>query len=94
MKLRWLCKSASSWEDGDCPAMYLGEDPTLMVGQGKFLDPATAAELRHVASDESALVYPTEMVLRAAALVLAEHGRPAMLAEVEAFLAAQAESAG
>jgi len=29
------------------------------------------------------------MVLRAAALVLAEHGRPAMLAEVETFLDGQ-----
>src|SRR5687767_3545482 len=76
MKLHWLCKSADSRKDGDCPAMYLGEDPALMVGQGKVLDARTAAELHHVAPDEGGLLYPTEMVLRAAALVLAEHGRP------------------
>jgi len=89
MKLHWLCRSADSRKEGDCPAMYLGEDPNLMVGQGKFLDSATAAELRHVAADEGGLAFPTEMVLRAAALVLAEHGRPAMLAEVETFLDGQ-----
>lgn len=91
MKLHWLCKSAESRKEGDCPAMYLADDPTRMVGQGKILDASTAAELRHVAPDEGGLEFPTEMVLRAAALVLAEHGRPAMLAEVEAFLAEHAE---
>jgi hypothetical protein len=77
-------------DEGDCPAMYLAEDPTRMVGQGKLLDAVTAGQLRHVAPDEGGLEFPTEMVLRAAALVLAEHGRPAMLAEVEAYLAGQA----
>lgn len=33
---------------------------------------------------------PAETLLRAAGLYLAEHGRPAMLAEVQAFLAAEA----
>lgn len=89
MKLRRLCKSADSREEGDCPAMYLGADPVTMVGQGKRLDDATAAELRDVATDEYAVAIPTETVLRAAALVLAEQGRPAMLAEVKAFLAEQ-----
>ncbi|MGI5126548.1 hypothetical protein ACQEVB_06985 [Pseudonocardia sp. CA-107938] len=90
MKLHWLCKSELSRKEGQCPAMYLGENKKVMVGQGKLLDAETAAELRHVASDEGGLAFPTEMMLRAAALVLAEHGRPAMLAEVEAFLAEQA----
>lgn len=69
--------------------MYLSEDPTVMVGQGKFLDDVTAAELCDVAVDEGGVALPIETVLRSAALVLAEHGRPAMLAEVEAFLAEQ-----
>lgn len=38
---------------------------------------------------ERGLAFPTEMALRAAALVLAEHGRAAMLGEVDAFLAGQ-----
>jgi hypothetical protein len=58
-----------------------------MVGQDKHLDAETTAELRHVADDEAGIALPTETVLRAAALFLAEHGRPAMVAEVEAFLA-------
>lgn len=66
--------------------MYLG-DPAVMVAQGKRLDAATAAELRDVAVDEAGVAIPTETVLRAAALVLAEHGRPAMLSEVAEFLA-------
>lgn len=86
MRLRWICKSAGSRDEGDCPAMYLAEDPTYMVGQGRQLDDATIAELANVADDEAALLYPTEMILRAAALVLAEHGRPDMLSEVESFL--------
>jgi hypothetical protein len=90
MKLRYLCKSNESRTQNDCPAMYIAEDPAVMVGQGKLLDPATAAELRHVAADEAGVAIPTETVLRSAALVLAEHGRPAMLDEVEAFLSDQA----
>jgi hypothetical protein len=35
---------------------------------------------------EGAVRLPTETLLRAAALILAEHGRPAMLAEVQDFL--------
>jgi len=89
MKLRRLCKSAESTAEGKCPAMYLADDPTVMVGQGTHLDAATAAEMRDVAAEEGGLAFPTETVLRAAALVLAEHGRPAMRAEVEEFLAGQ-----
>ena len=86
MKLRRLCKSASSDELDRCPAVYVAEEPTTMVAQGKHLDAATTAELRHVGADESGVAMPTETVLRAAALFLAEHGRPAMMAEVQAFL--------
>jgi hypothetical protein len=89
MKLRRICKSGDSHADGECPAMYLGEDPTMMVCQGTMLDGDTSAELRDVAADEIGLILPTETVLRAAALVLADHGRPAMIAEVEAFLHAR-----
>ena len=86
VKLRRLCKSADSFPQGDCSAMYVSDDPATMVGQGKVLDTGTAAELLDVAEDERAVAIPTETVLRAAALLLAENGRPAMTAEVEAFL--------
>ncbi len=87
MRLRRLRKADISRDENDCPAMYLAEDPTMMVGQGKILDVDTTAELRNVAADEGAHLYPTELVLRAAAQVLAENGRPAMVEEVEDFLA-------
>lgn len=87
MRLRRLCKSGSSGERDECPAVYVGAEPATMVAQGKQLDAATAAELRHVAPDEDGVALPTETVLRAAALFLAERDRPAMLAEVQDFLA-------
>jgi hypothetical protein len=67
--------------------MYLAEDPAMMVGQGTMLDAPTRAHLRNVAPVEDAVALPTETVLRAVGLFLAEQGRPSVLAEVEAFLA-------
>lgn len=87
MRLRRLCKSNTSDKYEQSPAMYIAETPTLMVAQGWELDDATSAELVEVAPNESGVSLPTETVLRAAALFLAEHGRPAMRAEVESFLA-------
>ncbi|MDQ2708667.1 MAG: hypothetical protein M3Z25_13955 [Actinomycetota bacterium] len=87
MKLTRLCKSAESGTREDCPAMYVADDPTVMVGQGTKLDPDTAAELLDRAVDEDGVAIPTETVLRAAGLFLAAHGRPGIAAEVEAFLA-------
>lgn len=92
MKLRRLNKSEDSRGEDHCPAMYLADDPAWMVCQGRHLDAETAGELHHVAPDEGGLAVPTETVLRAAALVLAEHDRLAMLAEVEAFLAERQEA--
>lgn len=89
MRLRWLCKSEDSVPQGQCPAMYIADDPAVMVSQGKVLDEATTSEMRDLADDERGVAIPTETVLRAAALVLSENGRPSMLAEVEAFLAEQ-----
>lgn len=86
MKLRRLCKSVESIPQGQCSAMYLADDPATMVGQGKVLDPDTEAELLDLADDERGVAIPTETVLRAAALVLAEAGRPTVSAEIEAFL--------
>ena len=91
MKLRRICKSAESVPEGKCPAVYIGDDPTVMVCQGTHPDDATRAELVDVAHNEAGVVVPTETVLRAAARVLAEDGRHAMVTEVEAFLAARAE---
>lgn len=87
MKLRRLCKSISSRVQGDCPAVYVAEDPARMVTQGAILDAATIAELLDIGVNEAAVELPTETVLRAAALFLASQGRPAMVAEVEVFLA-------
>lgn len=87
--LRRLCKAASSFPDDDCPAVYLGDDPTVMVAQGTLLDPAEVAELRDLAEDEIAVTIPTETVLRAVGLFLAEQGRPGVLADVKAYLATE-----
>ncbi|MFF1819291.1 hypothetical protein ACFVWG_18470 [Kribbella sp. NPDC058245] len=89
MKLTRICKSADSQVAGQCPAIYVADTPAVMVSQGKRLDPQTTAELRDVADDETAVEIPTETLLRAAGLFLAERGRPAVAAEVEAFLAAE-----
>jgi hypothetical protein len=87
MKLTRLCKSGDSVNESLCPAMYLADDPTMMVSQGKRLDPETTAQLRDLANDEIAHLIPTETVLRAAALVLAAHGRAALAAEITASVA-------
>lgn len=88
MALRRLCKSSSSGQKGECPAVYVSDDPARMIAQGVILDTDTTAELQKVAIDEAGVALPTETVLRAAALFLAEQGRPAMLAEVRDYLAA------
>lgn len=87
MKLRRLNKYEESVPDRKSPAMYVAEDPDFMVGQGWNLDDETTAELRDVDTNESGVLMPTETVLRGVAMLLAEHGHPAMRAEVEAFLA-------
>jgi hypothetical protein len=86
MALRRLCKSGTSTREDDCEAVYVSR-PTKMVAQGKILDAETAREMRNVAPDEDGVELPIETVLRAAAIFLAEQGRPAMLAEVTDFLA-------
>lgn len=88
MRLRRLCKDGNSTDEDECPAIYLAEDPAVMVAQGKLLDAPTMADLQNLAPDEIAAALPTETVLRAAALFLAEQGRPAMGTEVEDFLMA------
>ncbi|WP_028926201.1 hypothetical protein [Pseudonocardia acaciae] len=87
MKLTRLCKAADSLRVQDCPAMYLDEDPGMMVGQGKRLDEDATAQLLHLGEDEAGVAIPTETVLRAAALVLTAHGRTELGAEIETFVA-------
>lgn len=95
MRLRRLCKSGDSRIEGDCPAVYVDDDdPAVVAAQGPLLDGADAAGLRDVAAHERGISLPTETLLRAAALVLAEAGRPAMIEEVEAFLAHRIGRAG
>lgn len=93
MALRRLCKSGSSGLTENCPAVYVADDPARMVAQGPVLDTVELAELQQRAADETGVVLPTETVLRAAALFLAERGRPAMLAEVRDYLAGAGRAA-
>jgi hypothetical protein len=87
MGLRRLCKAASSTEVRDCPAIYVDADPAWMVGQGKRLDATATGQLLDLAADEVASRIPTETILRAAGLFLAERGHPGVLAEIESYLA-------
>lgn len=87
-KLRRICKTTGSTTQGQCPAMYAVEGRyDLMVGQGKDLDADTAAELVERADDESGVLIPTETVLRAAALFLADRGRADIMMNIDGFLA-------
>jgi hypothetical protein len=86
--LKRLCKAANSIGQGDCPAMYLDlDDLTWMVGQGPRLDDAATRELLESAPEEVGVRIPTETVLRAVGLFLADRGHPGVLAEVETYLA-------
>jgi hypothetical protein len=87
MPLRRICKSGNSTREEDCPAVYLEKPPTTAVAQGLLLTPEEVAELQQLGEGEGAVRLPTETLLRAAALILAEHGLTATLAEVEDFLA-------
>jgi hypothetical protein len=87
MPLRRICKSGTSGDDDDCPAVYLEKPATTSVAQGPLLGSEDMAELQQLGAGEGAVRLPTETLLRAAALILAEHGRPAMQAEVKDFLA-------
>lgn len=95
MRLRRLCKSGNSRIEGDCPAVYVvDDDPAMMVAQGRLLEGPSAVDLRELAADERGVSLPAETVLRAAALMLAEAGRPGMLEEVASFLASRTDRAG
>jgi hypothetical protein len=86
--LKRLCKAANSVAQGDCEAMYVDlEDLAWMVGQGRLLDSEASAELLDRAPDEAGVRIPTETVLRAVGLFLADRGHPEVLADVEAYLA-------
>lgn len=88
MTLKRLCKAANSVAQGDCEAMYVDlEDLAWMVGQGRLLDSEASAELLDRAPDEAGVRIPTETVLRAVGLFLADRGHPEVLADVEAYLA-------
>lgn len=86
MKLRRLCKSEDSVPQGKCPAVYIADDPSVVVAQGKILDDPTTTELLDLADDERGVALPTETVLRAAALILAERGRSDVVHTVEEVL--------
>jgi hypothetical protein len=86
--LKRLCKAANSIGQGDCPAMYLDlEDLAWMVGQGPMLESEATAELLERSAEEVGVRIPTETVLRAVGLFLAERGHPGVVDAVEAYLA-------
>jgi hypothetical protein len=92
MRLRKLAKDSNS-PTGDCPALYVADgDSAVMVAQGKLLDDHTTGELEDLAANETAVRVPTETVLRAAGRLLAEHGRPSVADEIEAYLAEHGQS--
>ena len=86
MKLRRLRKAEDSHPQGQCPALYLTEDPAWMVAQGKILDSATFQQMEERADDESGVLLPTETAIRSIGLLLAEAGRPDLAADIEAVL--------
>ena len=72
----------------ECPAVYVSDTTaSVMVALGRTLSADVLATLLNLAHDETAVEIPTETVLRAAGLYLADHGRPDLLAEIETFLA-------
>lgn len=81
-----LCKAADSWGKDQCPAVYRTDDPAKLIVQGKSLDATGMAALQDLAVDETAVQIPTETVLRAVGLILAERGRPDLLVEIETCL--------
>jgi hypothetical protein len=86
--LKRLCKAGNSVAQGDCPAVYVQlEDLAWMVAQGPLLDAEASAELRERAPDEAGVRIPTETVLRAVGLFLADRGHHGVLTAVEAYLA-------
>ncbi|MGQ0573660.1 MAG: hypothetical protein ACT4RN_05575 [Pseudonocardia sp.] len=87
MALRRLRKSADSFGKENCPAVYIDDDPAVLVAQGRALAPPREPELLERADDEIAVVLPAETVLRAVGVYLAERGRPGVLAEIEDHLA-------
>ena len=92
MALRRLCKSGISTNVGQCPAVYVDDEyPEQMVCQGPRLADGRRGELREVADAEDAVGVPTETVLRAAALYLAERGHPEMRDVVERHLSGEKE---
>jgi hypothetical protein len=66
MKLTEITR-ADECKNGSCPAVYVADDTTVLVVQGKMLDSATTAELVGVADDELAVAIPRETLLRAVA---------------------------
>lgn len=71
--------------------MYIADPPSEMVVQGRHLDDETTSQLLNRADNEGGLAIPTETVVRAVGLLLAEYGRPDLHSEIESFLAERAE---
>ena len=86
---RRLCKAAHSGDDfsEECPAVYTAETVLEMIVQGKILDSTARGKLLSLAADEDGVRLPTETLLRAAALFLAEHGHPEVRDIVEDVVA-------
>jgi hypothetical protein len=53
-------------DDANCPAIYVSDDPGVVVVQGKVLDSATIGQLTGVGADELAVAIPLGALLNAA----------------------------
>jgi hypothetical protein len=87
MALHRLAKDNGSVTSGGCPALYSTDDPAGMIGQGKVLSAAEAAELLELLDDETAVAIPTETVFRGVAKYATEHGDDDLAGRIETFLA-------
>ena len=67
MKLTEIARDVEGCKNGSCPAVYVGEDASVLVVQGKVLDAATTAELVGIADDELAVAIPRATLLAAVA---------------------------
>ncbi len=91
MALRRLCKASDSMGADNCPAVYVEDEPQWLIAQGKALDDVLTGQLLDLAADETAVRVPTETIVRAVAMLLAERGEPALAGDISRILSPVAE---
>lgn len=63
MHVTFLWKDSDSG-GGNCPALYKTEEPSGYIQQGKILDDQARAQLRNLATDESGVWVPDNVMDR------------------------------